>query len=135
MGERSKLRYRLHRFRCGYSLLFFIPNTTPTISSKMSTNIETFNPYLSKTINIEVNTSLILLQKGWATRRLRQMWLSYVRYVDGTVWEIPMDMRICLTWYVNLRLNPFLWSDSFLRRFFTYLVRHESLDFSGEHLI
>ena len=99
----------------------------------MSTNIETFNPYLSKTINIEVNTSLILLQKGWATRRLRQMWLSYVRYVDGTVWEIPPDMRICLTWYVNLRLNPFLWTDSFLRRFFTYLVRRESLNFSEDH--
>ena len=96
-------------------------------------NTGEFNPYLSNTTTIDVNVSLLLIQKGWSTRRLREMWLSYVRYVDGTDWEIPPDMRICMTWYVNLRLNPFLWSDSYVRRFFMYLVRRGPLDFSEDH--
>ena len=99
----------------------------------MTTNTGTFDPYLSKTINIEVNTSLILLQKGFSARRLREIWLLYVRYVNGTEWQIPSDMRICISWYTNLRLNPFLWSDSFTRSFFLYLVRHRPLDFSEDH--
>ena len=82
---------------------------------------------------MDVNVSLLLIQKGWSTRRLREMWLSYVRYFVGTDWEVPSDMRICVTWYVNLRLNPFLWSDSYLRRFFLDIVRREPLDFCEDH--
>ena len=118
------------------SLFYFLTSTTPkTFSTKNMTtrNIVTFNPYLSNTVNIDVNLSVLLWQKGWATRRLREMWLSYIRYVDGTDWEIPPDLRICMTWYLNLRLNPFLWSDSYLRRFFTDLARRKPLDFCEDH--
>ena len=99
----------------------------------MTTNTVLFDPYLSKTTNIEVNTSLMLLQKAYSTRRLREIWLLYVRYVNGTNWEIPSDMRICMSWYTNLRLNPFLWSDSYTRSFFLHLVRRVPLDFSEDH--
>ena len=96
-------------------------------------NTGEFNPYLSNTTTIDVNVSLLLIQKGWSTRRLRYMWLSYVRYFVGTDWDVPADMRICLTWYLNLRLNPFLWTDSYLRRFFMYIVRREPQDFCEDH--
>ena len=87
-----------------------------------TSNNGSFNPYLSDATTIDVNISLLLIQKGWSTRRLRHMWLSYVRYVTDTEWEVPSDMRICLTWYENLRLNPFLWTDSYLRSFFMYIT-------------
>ena len=118
---------------CSCTPFYFIPNTITTFSSEMTTNAVTFDPYLSKTVNIQVNTSLMLLQKGYSTRRLREIWLLYVRYVNGTNWEIPSDMRICMSWYTNLRLNPFLWSDSYTRSFFLYLVRRVPLDFSEDH--
>ena len=98
-----------------------------------TSNNGSFNPYLSEATTIDVNISLLLIQKGWSTRRLRHMWLSYVRYVTYTDWEVPSDMRICITWYVNLRLNPFLWTDSYLRSFFMYIVRREPQDFSEDH--
>ena len=98
-----------------------------------TSNNGSFNPYLSEATTIDVNISLLLIQKGWSIRRLRHMWLSYVRYVTDTDWEVPSDMRICITWYVNLRLNPFLWTDSYLRSFFMYIVRREPQDFSEDH--
>lgn len=102
----------------------------------VSRNDEQFDPYAGRTTNLTVDTTLLMLLKAWSTRELRHMWLSHVRYYIPQVallWEIPPDMRICISYYLNLRCNPFLWSDSYVRVFFLNMVRNRPIDFSVDH--
>ena len=102
----------------------------------VSRNDREFNPYAGRTTNLNIDTSLLMLMKGWATRELRKMWLYYVRFYSPGVsllWDVPPDMRICISYYLNLRCNPFLWSDSYVRVFFLNMVRSRPIDFSVDH--
>ena len=102
----------------------------------VSRNDRDFDPYAGRTTTLTVDTSLLMLYKGWATRELRNMWLYHVRFYVPTVallWEIPPDIRMCISYYVNLRCNPFLWNDSYVRYFFLNMVRNRPMDFSVDH--